>query len=206
MWSPRAVAFLQTLERRPHVEDLAVVRDALLRNGVPAKDPFLEFHGALAGYVEPAYKDEFVYGIVHWESYWYGPLAPLSREHRGIWRVAYADAHPSYELEIDENGVMYQGVRNKTAASFVSFIEQHAFIEEFWNAGPVRSHVAKVPLDAAAELRDRLELFRVSELCDGVATVWATPGWRLLATGSVDWRLWMRPEAPIGELAPFIVL
>src|SRR5262245_28545692 len=181
MFSERALAYLQSLERRSHVEDIAVVRDALLRNGVPAKDAFLELHGALAGYVEPAGKDEFVYGIVHVESYWYGSLTPDAYEHNGLWYITYADAHPSYERQVDENGVMYQEGGARRASSYVSLIEQHAFIAEFWNSGPACLRYVNVPSSAAIDLREHLEPHRARELSDGIATVWATPGWRLFA-------------------------
>jgi hypothetical protein len=121
MFSERALTYLRSLERRDYVRDLAVVHDALISSGVPAKEAFLELHAALAGYVEPAVNDEFVYGIIHLDSYWAGPLSPCAWEQDGLWYAAYADAHPSYRREIDEKGVMY-GDGGKVAASFVTFV------------------------------------------------------------------------------------
>jgi hypothetical protein len=203
MFSERALAYLRTLERRDYVRDLTVVRDALISNGIPAAEAFLELHSALAGYVEPALNDEFVYGIIHLDSYWYGPLTPFARERDGLWYVTYADGHPSYRREIDDNGVMY-GDGGKTAASFVTFIEHHAFIAAFWSSGPTVRNYVTVPVSSTEGLKDSLEPLRVREMSDGVATIWATPTFCLYATESRDWMLWMRPDSSLGELAPFV--
>jgi hypothetical protein len=203
MFSERALTYLRSLERRDYVKDLAVVRDALISNGVPAEEAFLELHAALAGYAEPAVNDEFVYGIIHLDSYWAGPLSPCAWERDGLWYATYADGHPSYRREIDEKGVMY-GDGGKVAASFVTFIEHHAFIAAFWNSGPTVGNLVTVPVSSTGGLKDSLEPLRVQEMSDGIATIWAAPTFCLYATESTDWRLWMRPGSPLGELAPFV--
>lgn len=197
MFSNRAAAYLATLERRQHVADLRVVREAVVRTGVPRTDAFLEFHAALAGYIEPAGRDEFVYGIVHPASYWYGALTPQAHEHDGRRYARYADAHPSYEREIDEGGA-------KRAESFVSFIEQHAYVSEFLKSGAARLELLYVPVSAANDVRSDLHHARVEEVCDRIASVWATPAWCVLAAESSTWLLWRRPDAPISLLNEYL--
>ena len=205
MFSARALHYLTTLERREHVVDLGVVREALARHGIPPLDVCLAFHAALAGYVEPAGRDEFVYGIIHQDSYWYGQLSPEASHDDGIWYVTYADGDPTYGREMDEHGILYGECRSRQASSFVSFIEQRAFIAEFWGGGPTVRKYVKVPPTFAPELKARLEPLRVTELCDGIATVWTGPTFCLFAADSSDWLLWMRPDSPLGELTPFVL-
>jgi len=204
MFSQRALAYLRTLERRDHIRDMDVVRNALRRHGVPESDALLEFHQALAGYVEPAGRDEFTYGIIHGDSYWYGALTPDAYEEQGVWYVTYADAHPSYQRQMDENGLMYQEGGGKRARSFRSFIEQHAFVSEFLRSGPVKGHDVWVPANAALELRVRLEAHRILDLCDGIADVWATSGWCMLAAENHTWLLWSRPGVGLGDVGEFV--
>jgi hypothetical protein len=172
--------------------------------GVPPSDAFLDFHEALAGYVEPAGQDELVYGIIHHDSYWYGSLSPEASRRRGRWYVTYADGHPSYGREMDEDGVMYADRLTKQAASFVSLIEARAFIAEFWSAGATVRKIVRAPPESFGDLRARLDPFRIPELSDGIATVWSTPSYRLLATEAPTWDLWIRPDSPLGDLAPFV--
>lgn len=178
-----------------------LVRHLLAQHEVPAKDAFLEFHAALAGYVEPAGNDELVYGIVHPQSHWHGSLAPAADERRGTWFVAYADCHPSYEREMDERGLLYQEGGAVRATSFRVLVEQHAFIWDFWRSGPASREIVRAPADDVAEMVfARLEQFQVRDLCDRVSTIWAGTHFRLLAVDGATWLLWRRPGVEVPTL------
>lgn len=48
--SERAQRFVQTWDRRPHVEDLKLVRSAIKEAGLPVTEPVLNIHRTFAGY------------------------------------------------------------------------------------------------------------------------------------------------------------
>jgi hypothetical protein len=75
--SSRAQRFMATWERRPYVDDLEIVRAALLEAAVPVTEPVLDFHCTFAGYVTDVWGDEGVLGIIHREvgrQSWYQPM------------------------------------------------------------------------------------------------------------------------------------
>ena len=75
--SERAKRFVQTWERRPHVEDLGLVRAAIEEAGLPVTEPVLDFHRTFAGYLTDVWGDEGPLGIIHREvgpQSWFRPM------------------------------------------------------------------------------------------------------------------------------------
>ena len=63
--SKRSLQFIQTLERRPRVEDLGLVRAAIEETGLPVTEPVLDFHQTFAGYMIDVWGEYGPLGIIH---------------------------------------------------------------------------------------------------------------------------------------------
>jgi hypothetical protein len=132
--SPRAQRFLSTLERRPAVPT-AEVEAIITARGFPCFAPWLEFHERYAGYVLRG-NDWFILGLVHRNSYWFGPNYPdVEAEIDGkTWYITCADGHPSYNYRLDNAGEFL----GWPAESFDIHIERSALWWEFRQRGGVR--------------------------------------------------------------------
>lgn len=180
MLSPRAQRYLEQLERRPHVEDLAEVRAALEEAGVPATDALLDFHERYAGYVQGG-PDVFVWGLVHAAPQWVAAMAVEEIEENGLHYVTCADGHPSYALALDQHGVHYTTACVPRATRFDVMTEQKALVHERVSAASQRGPVAYRRLELCndrAELREgllpRLAGAEIAEACDRYGNVYAT--------------------------------
>jgi hypothetical protein len=180
MLSDRAQRFLAQWQRRPHVEDLGLVRDALQHRGVPITDPLLDFHRTFAGYTDNSIGDVFVFGLIHPEPVWLAPMevsAFPADDSSGLWFVICADGHPSYDLRIDQNGVYYTTCVVPHASSFFLQVEQDAFGCEF--ASKHRGRTVPLwlwndPDEMAEVLLSRLADQVVAEISDEYSRVYAT--------------------------------
>jgi hypothetical protein len=160
---------------------MSVVRRALEAAGVPASDPLLEFHDRFAGYVEPG-PDEQVWGLVHRAPRWLGELEVSASAEDGRHYVICADVHPSYDMQLDQEGVHYTTCTVPRATSFAMMIEQHAFLEEFCAGRGVVSQRLQRCNDRT-ELREvllpRVAEVAVAEVSDVHGTIYATDEWVL---------------------------
>lgn len=68
--SDRAMRYLEGWRRVPQVATIREVRDALARAGVPAVQPFLDFHETFAGYVFDCVLEAGVLGLAYPEPSW----------------------------------------------------------------------------------------------------------------------------------------
>lgn len=184
MLSDRARRFLGHHERRPHVEDLGMVRAALERQGVPVTDALLDFHRTFAGLVErngPEGKaDEFVFGLIHEDPKWLDPMEVSVIEGDdppGNWYVICADGHPSYDLRIDQAGVYYTTCIVPRASSFFMQTEQDAFVWEFASKHPGRGYPLWLwndPNEMIDILPARLKSRLVPDISDQYGSIYAT--------------------------------
>jgi hypothetical protein len=114
------------------------VREALARAGVPAAQPFLDFHETFAGYVFDCVLEIGVLGLAHPEPAWLVPNEVEAWEpeppDRPLWKVRIADVNPTFWWVIDEEGTHYTASGRRIAGSFARYIEQQAFWEEFTGA------------------------------------------------------------------------
>jgi HEAT repeats len=176
MRSQRATRYLERLERRPHIDDLGVVRRALEEAGVTATDALLAFHDEFAGYVKPA-PDEFVYGLVHAAPRWIGALAVETFTDDDMPYVICADGHPSYELCLDLQGVHYTTCRVPRATSFGMMIEQDAFVTAACDGHAVMGASLGLNNDRrelSEVLLPRLAAHLVAEVSDEHGRIYAT--------------------------------
>ena len=163
--SDRAVAWLGALRRERPVSLLRVHR-ALDEAGVPAFEPWLEFHDRYAGYAVPVGADGAVWGLMHdaprfWPRRVPGSLDVERDDDDGLWTIACADAHPSHEQRLDERGVLLAG----PVSRFDVYVEQKALWAEFCAASPApRVHFGRIDEALAERLETRAE--RVPEASD----------------------------------------
>lgn len=162
--TPRALAFLATLERRPAVST-SQVEQALANQGLPCFAPWLEFHERYAGFLERFGKDGAIWGLIHTKPLWLAPgKADVEKEeHEDVWYIRCADAHPSYSYQLDSAGEFL----GTPAQSFDIHVERIALGWDFAQAG--ESHRLTV-----AEMRDissepflqQLQAHRIYEASD----------------------------------------
>src|SRR5947209_4602926 len=143
--SERAQRFVQTWERRPHVEDLEPVRAAIEEVGLPVTEPVLDFHRTFAGYMTDVWGERGPLGIIHREASgaswsWFKPMkvgcylgtngkadAPL---------LACADVHLSWEMMIALDGTFH--CNWPESSSYLVWTEQPALMWEFSMTGAWR--------------------------------------------------------------------
>ena len=134
--SQRAQSYLNTLERRSSVPT-ETVKQALIDNGYPANEKWLDFHERYAGYCQSFGHDGATWGLVHADTrYSLIDGRPLSveaykDESDGLWHAAAADCHPSYDFTIDERGHCPE----LCVSSFNVHLEQSAIYREFMTQG-----------------------------------------------------------------------
>jgi hypothetical protein len=175
--SDRAQRFLQTFERRPHVEDLDVVRVAIEAAGLPVTEPVLDFHRTFAGYVVDVWGDRGPLGIVHAEvvavESWFKPMKVAGYLTGKVPMLACADIHISWEMMIALDGTFY--CNGPEASRYFLWTEQSAFMWDFTMTRPWRRLLfAAHVLDVAAILAPRLARCRIDELSDQHGQVYGT--------------------------------
>lgn len=180
--SERAQRFVQTWERRPHVEDLGLVRAAIEEVGLPVTEPVLDFHRTFAGYMTEVWGEWGPLGIIHREATgaswsWFKPMkvgcyigvdgkagAPL---------LACADVHVSHEMMISLDGAFQSN--GPEASSYFLWTEQSAFMWDFSMTRPWRHLLlADDPQVLAPILRARLAGCRIDALSDDLGQVYGT--------------------------------
>jgi len=106
MLSERAQRYLSKLKRIKPVPTEEVER-SLQRQEVECFPVWLEFHERYAGYVQEQGFAIAVLGIVHARTAWFTPgEAEVSRsyDNNADWYVWCAEAHPSFEYRLGDNG------------------------------------------------------------------------------------------------------
>src|SRR5262249_5966010 len=143
--SDRAQRFLQIFERRPHVEDLKLVRAAIKAARLPVTQPVLDFHRTFAGYVVDVWGERGPLRIIPPEvvarEAWVKPmkvggyLPPLQPDEEP--RLACADIHMSYEMMIALDGTYYCN-KSALSSSYFLWTEQSAVLWDFSMTRPWR--------------------------------------------------------------------
>jgi hypothetical protein len=198
----------ECMERRPHVEDLALVRAALEKARVPVTDPLLDFHRVFAGYVIDAYGDEGILGLIHREVCIQSAVRPMAvtayRSRKdGSWSVACADLHASYEMFLKPDGTFF--ANGPVASSYFMYTEQNALAWEFAQ----RRSARRIQLDARAKeeinrtLLPRLAGRRVEELSDAVSRVFVTEELVVILRGNGYHQGWVAAGCDPVELRGF---
>lgn len=194
--SERALRYIAGWRRVPHVATLQQVREALARDGVPAAQPFLDFHETFAGYVFDCVLEIGILGLVHPEPVWLVPNEVEAWEpeppDRPLWKVRIADVNPTLWWVIDEEGTYYTASGRRIAGSFARYIEQQAFWAEF--TGACRCWTGDLAANNSAgrlsdELLPRLRSHLVPDLSDVHSQVYATADlavWVVRDMGCVD--------------------
>jgi hypothetical protein len=131
MLSERARRFLNQCERDTAVPTADVER--ILRDGGwPAAPAWLEFHDRYAGYVERIYRDAAVWGLVHEDSFWFGPRraeVDTDEDHEDDLFIYCAELHPAYGYRLDPAGRFL--AYGQEASSFDVHVERLAVWREF---------------------------------------------------------------------------
>jgi hypothetical protein len=191
--------------RRPHVDDLGLVRAALESAGVPPTEPLLDFHRAFAGYTMDAYGDEGVLGLIHRQVCVQSAVRPMKvtayQGDDGAWAVACADLHVSYEMFLADGGTFI--ANGPVASSYFMYVEQLAFAWEFASRRPVRA-IMLSHYHADEEVRGvlvpRLADHLVAELSDAVSQVYATTDSLVIVRSSGFHDAWATTDGPHGSL------
>ena len=179
--SDRAWRLVQTWERRPHVEDLGLVRAAIEDAGLPVTEPVLDFHRTFAGYMTDVWGERGPLGIIHPEvvavESWFEPmkvggyLPPLEPDEEPM--LACVDVHMSHEMMIGLDGTFYS--RRELSSSYFMWTEQSAFL---WDFSMTRSwrrlQFAAGNSEVSAVLAPRLARYRIDDLSDQYAQVYGT--------------------------------
>jgi len=132
--TPRAVSFLATLERRPSIPTERV-EALIVAGGYPCFAPWLAFHERYAGYLEVFGQDWAIWGLIHENPVWLLPNKPdIDRESEDTWYARCADAHPTYQYQLDQTGELI----GMPAESFDVNVERLALGWEFHRRGKFR--------------------------------------------------------------------
>ena len=130
MLSERARRFLDQCERTTAVPTADAER--ILRAGDwPTAPAWLEFHDRYAGYVERIYRDAAVWGLVHEDSFWFGPRraeVDQDEDEDGLF-IYCAELHPAYGYRLDTTGRFL--AYGQEASSFDVHVERLAVWREF---------------------------------------------------------------------------
>jgi hypothetical protein len=175
--SDRAQRFLQTLERRPHVSDLRLVRAAIEEAGLPVTQPVLDFHQTFAGYLVDVWGEYGPLGIIHPEivavESWFMPMKVGGYITAEPPSLSCADVHISYEMTIDLDGTFH--CNGPESSSYFLWTEQCAYLWEFCMTRPWRrlQFVAKTA-NVAAVLASRLASYRIGDLSDQYGEVFGS--------------------------------
>lgn len=175
--SMRAQRFIQTLERRPHVEDLGLVRAAIEEAGLTVTEPVLDFHQTFAGYMIDVWGEYGPLGIIHSEvtsiQSWFKPMKVGGYLTAKSPSLACADIHMSYEMMIDLDGTFH--CNGPESSSYFLWTEQCAFQQEFFETHRARVlRTAADPKWLAEVLLPRLTQHRVPELSDEYGQIYAS--------------------------------
>jgi hypothetical protein len=177
--SVRAHRFVQEVcgERRPHVEDLGLVRAAIEEAGLPVTEPVLDFHRTFAGYMTNVWGEPGPLGIIHPEvvavESWFKPMKVGGYLTGDDIRLACVDVHMSHEMMIGLDGTFYS--RRELSSSYFMWTEQSAFLWDFsmthrWH----RLMFAADNPEVSAVLARRLAGYRIDDLSDQYAQVYGT--------------------------------
>jgi hypothetical protein len=175
--SKRAERFLQTWDRRPHVEDLGLVRAAIEEAGLSVTDPVIDFHRTFAGYMTDVWGEYGPLGIIHREvvsiQSWFKPMKVGGYTTAKPPSLACADIHMSYEMMIDLDGTFH--CNGPESSSYFLWTEQCAFQHEFFEdrrARVLRTNASEKWL--AEVFVPRLATYRIDDLSDHYCQVYAT--------------------------------
>jgi len=183
--SPRASQFLASLQRRPAVTDVALVRSAFASEGIDIPDVWLDYHTRYAGLVIDLGASELaVLGIAHHRAKHIGRARYAGlyydwddeRPQGGWLNVASADAHPSFDFWLTGSGQFLGSGCGGGADAFDTKIEQWAIwslsgIDKTWTVQWLKGDVATA-LAAHEELATSL----VREASDSQSTMYAGDG------------------------------
>jgi hypothetical protein len=175
--SDRAQRFIQTFERRPHVEDLKVVRAAIKAVGLPVTQPVLNFHRTFAGYMVDVWGERGPLGIIHSEvvavESWFKPMKVGGYLTARKPMLACADIHISWEMMIALDGTFY--CNGPESSSYFLWTEQSAFLWDFSTTRPWRGLLfAEETPKVAAILAPRLANYRIDALSDQYGQVFGS--------------------------------
>jgi hypothetical protein len=175
--SERAQHFVQTWERQPYVENLALVRAAIEEAGLPVTEPVLDFHHTFAGYLTDVWGERGPLGIIHPKivaiESWSEPMkiGGYLRGKKPL--LACADIHMSWEMMIGLDGTFY--CNGPESSSYFMWTEQAAFMWEFSRMHRWRR--LRMPLNAkkvTTVLAARVASFRINALCDDYGQAYGT--------------------------------
>jgi hypothetical protein len=174
--SKRAQRFLQTQERRPHVQELGLLSALLEEAGVPVTQPILDFHRTFAGYPIEVYLEEGTLGIIHPAGVSLRYVEPMKvggyiKGEESL--LTCADFHPSYEMMIALDGTFY--CDGPESSSYFLWTEQCAFQQEFHETRGARVlRTAAAVESLAAVFLPRVTRYRIDALSDQYCQLYAT--------------------------------
>lgn len=187
--SERAQRFLATLTRYPAASS-ATLKDVLQQQGLPLSDAWLTFHQHYAGYESNIGLDGMVWGLIHPEIRYSAPGAAVltmntyTDSTNGRHQANCADIHPSYVMELDENGTLL--FQEQKYSSFDLFIERSAQYVEFRERGNSTEYWDNANPEVLGKLNEQAKLN--DDLSDQYLELWE--GDKVMGTripGSKHW-------------------
>jgi hypothetical protein len=189
--SDLAKEYLASLPREKPVS-CERVQQEIEKLDAPLFEIWLQFHQNYAGYVETIGNDYACWGLMHDDLRFSPPgMKPNSIDahydhHDTVWRIRCADAHPSYNFELDQHGELLNG----PASSFDLYVEQSALYRHFCTSGDQpKSQFRFAQDDIARELEDNgAEL--IENASDQYQEYWI--GKNILAVRDLQSSQWVR--------------
>jgi len=187
--SDRGLRFLATLTRYPAASK-ATLEDVLQQQGLPLPEAWLTFQEHYAGYESNIGLDGMVWGLIHPEIRYSAPGAAVltmntyTDSDTGRLQASCADIHPSYVMELDENGTLC--FQDQHYSSFDLFIERSAQYVEFREKGEATEYWDNANPDVLNKLNEQAELN--DNLSDQYLELWE--GDKVMGTripGNTDW-------------------
>lgn len=162
----RLQKYISNFERVRHIKDVIFLREKLQSIGVNKLDKLIEFQLTYGGYVEYLRKNKFVYGFIHENPNFLKPNEIDYEIEDGLFTLFGADAHISFGMMIDPNGVYYFNCI-PNARSFELKLERDAYYAEKWkkhDIGPVK--LKETNTNYLDELLLEIKDFEIHELSD----------------------------------------
>jgi len=187
--SERAQRFLATLKRYPAASK-ATLEDVLQKQGLPLSDAWLTFQEHYAGYESNIALDGMVWGLIHLEIRYSAPGAAVltmdtyTDSANGRLQASCADIHPSYVMELDENGTLL--FQDQHYSNFDLFIERSAQYVDFREKGDATEYWDNANPDVLNKLNEQAVLN--DDLSDQYLELWE--GDKVMGTripGSTHW-------------------
>jgi len=185
--SAKAMRYLQTKPRYPALSN-KLLQQALNKQKIPVLPQWLDFHERYAGYDFSIGNDKIILGLIHQEHRsWPGDayaVTVIGEASSDQYTLACADAHPSFQFELDQTGRFQHGPHS----NFDMYVERCAAFDEFAAKGQITRH--SDTSEASIVHRVQQEAVQNTALSDDISEYWESD--TLVAIRSVADGVWTR--------------